>query len=140
VVQAILEPIGTDHHQVDVAQGGTIRCNKRWKNVGADGNRDLIAMYGTGLTLETFVLEFGRVALGQYCAAGAEVTTPVDCTVPEDATPGLRNALVGVGKSEPDTPVITIDDYEIVVNAINVVTAPPAEPCGEQVSVAFAAL
>lgn len=111
-------------HQQQVPQGGIIRAHKRWRNVGASGTRDIYALYGTGLTLETFLMEFGAVAVDQYCAAGAEVTTPVDCTVPVGASPGLRNALVGV--AEYVYPTIIFDDYEIVPNAIEVVAAAPA--------------
>lgn len=131
---------GTNHHQVDVAPGGTIRANKTWRNVEAASSRDIYAAYGTGTTLETFVIEFGTIRLGRYCAAGAQVITPVDCLVPEDAIPGLKNALVGVGKYDPGTGVITLDDCDITVDAINVITVPPPEPVGQQVSVAFAAL
>lgn len=137
-----LREIAGDHHQVDVAPGGTIRANKTWKNIGAAGNRDICAIYGTGTTIEAFVMEFGAVVVDQYCAAGGQVATPVDCLVPAAATMGLRNALVGVGKYDPATSVITLDDYEIVVNAINVTGAPspPTVPKGEQVSVAFVAV
>ncbi|MBA7599327.1 hypothetical protein ES703_06359 [subsurface metagenome] len=131
---------GTNHHQVDVALGGIIRAIKLWKNVGADGTRDVMAAYGTGTTFDTFVMEFGEVAIDQYCAAGAEVTTPVDQRVPEVVSLGLKNALVGVGKWDLDTGAITLDDYDITVDAINVITPPTTEPRGEQVTVAFAAL
>ena len=119
--------MNTTVHQQQVAPGGIIRANKTWKNIGAAGYRDILAIYGTGLTLEAFVMEFGAIATGQYCAAGAQVTTPVDCTVPVGASPGLRNALVGVGKYDPSTSVITLDDYDIVVDAIDVTVAPPPE-------------
>lgn len=130
---------GTNHHQVDVAPGGTIRANKTWRNVEAAGSRDIYAAYGTGTTLETFVMEFGAVAIGQHCAADAQVTTPVDCQVPAAAL-GLKNALVGVGKYDPTAQIMTFDDCDITVDAINVITPPPTEPRGEQVSVAFAAV
>lgn len=135
MVQAILERIGTDHHQVDVVQGGTIRANKTWKNVGGDGTRDVYVFYGTGTTVDTFIAEFAAAVVDQYCEASAEVTTPVDCEVPLDATPGLKNALVVVGGYV--YPTIVYDDYEIVVDAINVVAA---KPKGEQISVSFVAL
>ena len=130
---------GTNHHQVDVAPGGTIRANKTWRNVEAAGSRDIYTAYGTGTTLETFVMEFGAVATGQHCAAGAQVTTPVDCQVPAAAL-GLKNALGGVGKYDPTAQIMSFDDYDITVDAINVITPPPTEPRGEQVTVAFAAL
>jgi len=130
---------GTNHHQVDVAPGGTIRANKTWRNVEAAGSRDIYVAYGTGTTLETFVMEFGAVATGQHCAAGVQVTTPVDCQVPAAAL-GLKNALVGVGKYNPTAQIMALDDYDITVDAINVITPPPTEPRGEQVSVAFAAV
>lgn len=140
MAQAILERTGTDHHQVDVAPGGTIRANKRWRNVGAAGNRDILVAYGTGTTVATFLMEFGALAIDQFCPAAAEVVTPVDSRVPTTAT-GLKNALVGVGTYDPTTSVIAFDDYDIVANAINVAGAPPpGEAKGEQVSVAFVAL
>ena len=135
MVQAIAEGIAQNHHQVDVVQGGIIRANKAWKNVGGDGNRDVYVLYGQGTTGDTFVTEFAAAVLGQYCAAGAQVTTPVDCEVPPDATPGLKNALVAVGGYV--YPTIVYDDYEIVEHAINVVVL---APIGEDISVAFAAL
>ena len=98
---------GTNHHQVDVALGGIIRAIKLWKNVGADGTRDVMAAYGTGTTFDTL---------------------------------GLKSAVVGVGKWDLDTGAITLDDYDITVDAINVITPPTTEPRGEQVTVAFAAL
>ena len=143
MVQAILERIGqgTNHHQVDVAPGAIIRANKTWKNVGAGGTRDIMAAYGTGETLETFVMEFGGI-VSANCAAGGQVTTPVDCQVPAAAALGLRNALIGVGQYDGTTQIMTLDDYDITVDAINVTGAPPppTEPRGEQVSVAFVAL
>jgi len=110
----------TTVHQQQVIQGSTVRANKTWRNTGGAGTRDIYAAYGTGTTLETFVMEFGGITTGQYCAAGAQVTTPVDCQVPEDATLGLKNALVGVGKYNPTIGSMTFDDYEIVADAIEV--------------------
>ncbi|MBA7624018.1 hypothetical protein ES703_31422 [subsurface metagenome] len=104
-----------------------IRSNKTWRNTGGAGSRDITAAYGTGTTLETFVMEFGTIRLGRYCAAGAQVITPVDCLVPEDAIPGLKNALVGVGKYDPGTGVITLDDYDIVPDAIEVMPGLPPQ-------------
>jgi len=52
----------------------------------------------------------------------------VDCQVPAAATPGLKTALVGVGKYDPSIGSMTFDDYEIVPDAIEVMPAvlPPA--------------
>ena len=113
-------------HQQQVAQGGTIRASKTWRNTGGAGFRDIYVAYGTGETLEAFLMEFGAVAVDRYCAAGVEVTTPVDCQVPEDATSGLKNALVGVGKYTGTA--MTFDDYDIVPDAIEVLptVTPPA--------------
>ena len=116
------EQVSVEFDQQQVAPGGTIRVSKTWRNTGGAGTRDIYALYGTGLTLETFATEFGGDLVDQYCAAGAEVTTPVDCTVPQDAPPGLMNALVGV--AEYVYPTIIFDDYEIVPNAIEVTGAP----------------
>lgn len=111
-------------HQQQVPQGGIIRANKVWRNTGAAGTRDIYVFYGKGETWETFAPEFGAVATGVFANTGAQVTTPVDCQVPVDASLGLKDALVGVGSYI--YPTIVLDDYEIVPNAIEVVAAGPA--------------
>ncbi|GAJ09401.1 unnamed protein product, partial [marine sediment metagenome] len=110
-----------------MVQGSTVRANKTWRNTGGAGFRDIYAAYGTGETRETFVTEFGGITTGQHCAAGAQVTTPVDCQVPAGAPLGLRNALVGVGKYNPTIGSMTFDDYEIVPDAIEVLPGLPPQ-------------
>lgn len=110
-------------HQQQVAQGGIIRANKTWRNTGAAGTRDIYVFYGKGETWETFAPEFGAVATGVFANMGEEVTTPVDCQVPVDASLGLKDALVGVGSYV--YPTIVLDDYEIVPDAIEVISAGP---------------
>lgn len=118
------EQVSVDFPQQQVAPGATIRASKTWRNTGVAGTRDIYAAYGTGETPETFDMEFGGIRLDQYCAAGAEVTTPVDCAVPVGAL-GLKTALVGVGKYNPTIGSMTFDDYEIVSDAIEVLPAGP---------------
>lgn len=136
LVQRQIQEIAGNHHQVAVEPGQVIRATKTWKNIGAAGTRDVVALYGTGTTIDDFVAEFMGSLVAVPAAAGEQVTTNVDCTVPRDATLGLKNALVGVGFYNVPMGEIFFDDYDIVVNAIEVKWVGPV---GVQVSVSFVA-
>lgn len=137
LVERQLREIAGNHHQVAVEPGGTIRASKTWQNIGAYGFRHVAALYGTGDTLETFVQEFGAITASAPVGTGVEITTNVDVMVSGDVGLGLKNALVGVGSWDPVTSTMYFDDYDIVVDAIEIKWLVPV---GVQVSVSFAAI
>ena len=111
---------------VQVEPGQTIKASKVWRNNGAAGYRDVIAMYGQGTGLADFLAEIQQIVLNEYAGAGVEVTTLIYKGVPYTTEPGKRDALVGVGKYDIDSEIFTCDDYEVVPDAIEVVApAPP---------------
>lgn len=112
------------HHQVKVAPGGTIRAKKTWRNIGGAGYRDILVAYGKATSPDGFSAEHVQLGMDRYAGAGAQVTTIIDTRIAEVLEPGLRDALVAVGKYDVATSIFADDDYEIILDAIEIVSAP----------------
>ena len=107
-----------------VAWGQTLRCEKTWKNIGDTGGyKDVIVAYGHGLDPAQFTCDYYNLEHDQYAGPGQQVTTIIDSGIVAGVTPGIRDALVGVGEYDETTKLFHWEVWEAVPDAIEIVPA-----------------
>lgn len=133
-VRAQIEGIAGPLALVTVPLGDTVRASIEWRNVGASGSRDLIAIYGVYDPGSDWVItHFYRVVSGVYLAAGAQTITDVDAVC--DSI-GTKDAMLAVGEWHPEMGEFVVDDKRIILDAL-VVEEVPMAPVGQIVGYSF---
>lgn len=106
---------------IAVVPGQTVKANKQWRNLGADGTKDVMAVYGPGAGSALAVVEFLALARDVFCAGGNEIVTPLEVMVPIDVSPGLKACVVGVGDFDEASGLMLWETSEFVPAVFDVV-------------------